>query len=125
MKIFSTRTPAPTLDYSDRETFNPSSPKYWITVLTKWEKNEAKMLQENGWDGKYTGKVISFGVADGKARYMIAHRKRRQGAGEQLVLCHLASGDAWEYPDVALYSAKKVKELADRQERIDKLFGGG
>lgn len=46
-------------------------------------------LKANGYNDKLTGKVISFGVGDGYAQYMVLREK-------PLSLAHLAFGDAYQ-----------------------------
>jgi hypothetical protein len=66
-------------------------------------------LISNGYKGKNTGKVVSFGVADGCAQYMIAE-------GKVSCLIHLKYGDAYKYPD-AKYLPKS--EIVRRGREID------
>lgn len=63
----------------------------------------------------YVGKSVGFPVADGKAEYIIYSIK-------PLELIHIDTWDEYEYPYIDKLPAKTIKEVADKQEKLAKLF---
>jgi len=70
----------------------------------------AEWLRANGYTGKHTGKIVSFGVADGRALYMIAD-------GKKSCLVHLPYCDAYVYRDVEYLPKAEIVRRADRTPR--------
>lgn len=62
------------------------------------------------------GKVISFPIADGKARYMVMDYEH---------LIHLALGDCWQIPDAHSRGLNEddIKLKIKQQDAIAELFG--
>lgn len=65
--------------------------------------------------GKYAGKLIKFGVADGYAMYVVFSLK-------PVRLIHLDLGDGYEFEYAHRLSANDVKDLADRQDLFECFF---
>ena len=61
------------------------------------------------------GKEISFGVADGKARYVILSLK-------PVELVHLDIYDGYRFPYINRLTAQDVKNELKQAEALDKLF---
>jgi hypothetical protein len=61
------------------------------------------------------GEEIQFGVADGKARYLVLCEK-------PLRLIHLPLGDAYQFPYVNRLTLKDVREKVAYVQRLKKLF---
>lgn len=82
----------------DREAHNNAEQKY-LDELKEF------LVQRN--KGEYVGETIQFPVANGYAQYMVASLKPVQ-------LVHLDLGDAWEFAQIHLMTAKAVKEHIER-----------
>lgn len=78
--------------------------RHMLTVIT-W-------LNDNGYDGKNTGRVLSVRYADGHANYMFAHRT----GGSALI--HLPYWDGWHSQDVQYIPQKVVLERIAVRERL-------
>jgi len=72
-----------------------------------WVEKVAEFCRKNG-HGTICGEEISFGVADGKARYLVLSEKPLQ-------LIHLPLGDAYQFQYVHRITLKDVRELVARQ----------
>lgn len=72
-------------------------------------------LRKNGWNGKNTGKIARFRVADGYAAYMMAD-------GPKSVLVHLPYGDRYHYRDVEFLPKKEVLKRIEAHEKLAKFF---
>ena len=111
MKVYSLpkEVPAPTVDYRkyDHEKVAADEEQH-KAQLKKW-------LQDQGYTGKHTGRVVSFGVADGSAQYMIAD-------GPKSFLIHLPYCDAYQYPDVRFLPKKEIIRRADANDSFHALF---
>lgn len=66
-------------------------------------------LADNGYKGKNSGKIASFGVADGSAQYMLA-----DGKGSFLI--HLPYWDAYQYRDVQFLPKKEIVRRLEQQD---------
>lgn len=73
-----------------------------------------KHLKENGYTGKHTGKVVSYQVADGYAKYMLADGNGRYGPS---FLFHLPYGDGYQHRGIEHYPKKAIIEQIERAER--------
>lgn len=98
-------------------------PSYDFKDVANWRKDEENYINElkqflinNGFNGKNSGEVIKFPVADGYALYMVASMKPLQ-------LIHLPLGDAWDFQYVHLLTAKEVQLKIDQDKKLAELFG--
>lgn len=88
----------------------------------KWQADEEKFTKElkawcttrNG-NGKYIGKVLQIPHADGYACYMLY-------SISPMELIHMPLGDAWDSPMVDGLTSKKILEMIDSREKLNKLF---
>lgn len=111
MKVYSCpkELPAPELDVKNYD----------------WEKQDkaeaahrkalAKWLKKAGYNGKYTGEIVCFPVADGHAQYMLAD-------GSKSFLIHLPYGDAWQYRDVGFLPKKEIVRRIEAEKNFRALF---
>lgn len=76
-------------------------------------------LIKAGYTGKDTGKVASFGVADGGAQYLFGDK------GAKSILIHLPYGDAYQYPDVRFLPVAEVRRRLNQAEKFAALFAKG
>lgn len=76
-------------------------------------------LIEMGYTGKHTGKIASFGVADGSANYMLADGKGRYDSS---FLIHLPYGDAYQFQYIGKLSKKDIIENIESREGLAALF---
>lgn len=76
-------------------------------------------LIEMGYTGRYTGEIVSFGVADGAAQYMLADGKGRYG---QSFLVHLPYGDAYHYRGIEHFPKKAIIEQIERDRKFAALW---
>jgi hypothetical protein len=108
--VYSSPIPAPAYDWSDfnMEAFDKAERDY-EAALKAW-------LAANGYTGKNTGRIVSFGVADGHASYMVAE------AGRKFSLIHMPLGDAYQYPDVKFLPKAEILRRADRNDKLAALF---
>ncbi len=112
MKVYTcpVECPAPQPDYSkwDKVKEQAAEDKH-MADLKEW-------LIKRGYRGKLTGKIVSFGVADGSALYMFAD-------GSKSCLIHLPYGDGYQYRDVAFLPKKEILRRIAQGEAMSKLFG--
>jgi hypothetical protein len=111
MKVYKcpTEVPPPTPDYTNFDLEKElAEEKEHQTKLKAW-------LIKNGYTGKNTGKIVSFGVADGHAQYMLAE-------GKKSLLIHLPYGDAWQYRDVEFLPKKEILKRIQAEENLAALF---
>lgn len=99
MKAYSNAVAAPDYDFS--------STADWSSVDQKYYAATEADLRKKGFTGKYTGKVVRFGVADGAAEYMVAHR------GGRMVLVHLETCDAYSLDTFAMRGLTR-KDVIER-----------
>lgn len=72
----------------------------------KYKKDVEAKIRALGYDDKYTGKTIKFGVGDGYAVYMVATVK-------PLTLIHLQLVDTWSFQYAHLLTVPEVKKQID------------
>jgi hypothetical protein len=70
-------------------------------------------LVTNGYTGKNTGKIVSFGVADGSAQYMLAE-------GRKSALVHLPYWDAYQYRDAKFIPKAEILRRIKMEENYAK-----
>jgi hypothetical protein len=99
----------------------PTEIKYSIDYSGDWQAQEraymgklTKYVMQHG-SGKNKGKIVSYPVADGYARYMIFSEK-------PAALIHIPTGDAWHYSMVTRFTMKEVLADIAREEKFNKLF---
>lgn len=109
MKVYSSPIPAPEYDYAnyDRDKVMAAEDEHSVK-LKAW-------LLANGYNGKRTGEIASFPIADGYASYML-------GDGKKSCLIHLPYGDAYNYPDVRFLPKAEVLKRIDSSKRMAALF---
>lgn len=95
--------------------------------VENWQKAEAEHaarlkqhLIDYGHTGEYTGEIISFGVADGAAQYMIVDGPGRYGS--RTFLIHLNYGDGYQYRGVEHFPKAKIIQMAKSAREYKKLF---
>lgn len=114
MKIYRcpTEVPPPVVNYSNynRDKEAAAEQKH-MADLKNW-------LIAKGWTGKYTGEIISFGVADGRACYMMADGKNSCNS----CLIHLPYGDAYQYPDAAFLPKSEIIRRIESEKKLNELF---
>lgn len=76
-------------------------------------------LIEYGHRGKYTGKIVRFGVADGYALYMLADGRGRYGNS---FLIHLPYGDAYHYRGIEHFPKREIVREIERYEALQAIF---
>ncbi len=85
MKIYSPpqdiKVPSLTLPFNQKN--EEAAEDAYLEEVKKW-------ITSLGYKGKYTGEIVRFPVADGKAQYMFAD-------GPRSFLVYLPLGDAWQY----------------------------
>ena len=74
-------------------------------------------LLDNGYTGKLTGGVASFGVADGYAQYMVGDK------GRSGILIHLDIGDAYQFPYVERLTKADIIKSLERDKALKAIFG--
>jgi hypothetical protein len=82
----------------------------------KYAEDMKAWLVEKGYNGKQTGGVVSFGVADGHASYMYGD------AGAKSVLIHLKIGDAWNFREVSFLPRKEILRRLETFESFLETF---
>jgi hypothetical protein len=113
MKVYScpAEVPAPVLDFG--------TGKIDWNKMEEDEKSHQVRLKEwlkaKGWNGKHTGGIVRFGVADGHAVYMMAD-------GPKSCLIHLPYGDGYQYLDVKFLPKKEIIKRMENQKELAKLF---
>lgn len=112
MKVYGVpnECPAPQVDYKN----------YDYDKMVADEEAHKEALKQHligmGYTGKYTGGIVSFGVADGRASYMMAD------AGAKSALIHLPYGDAYQYNGIQHFPRSAVIQQIESQKKIAKLF---
>lgn len=91
-----------------------ANPKAWKESEERYIQKTKELLLKRK-KGKNVGEIISFPYADSNAQYMVASMR-------PLELVHLEVGDAWEFPQAHLMTAKEVQKKLDSQKRIEELF---
>lgn len=112
MKVYSPPrdVPAPEVDYAnfDLERLQKDEEEHGAK-LKAW-------LEERGYDGPNTGRVLNVPIADGHASYMMA-----EGASDSF-LVHLPYGDAYQSMDVQFLPKEEVVARLDAQDRLSEAF---
>lgn len=100
---------APEVDYRnyDRERVQKQE--------TEHREKLAGWLRNAGYNGKRTGEIVRFQVADGYAQYML-------GDGKKSCLIHMPYGDAYAYDDVRFLPKAEIIKRIDADKRFAKLF---
>ena len=95
--------------------------------VTDWQKAEAdhaarlkKHFIDAGHTGEYTGEIISFGVADGSAQYMLVNGSGRYGKSAFLI--HLAYGDGYSYNGINHFPKAEIIRMAKQARSREALF---
>ena len=89
----------------------------WKTYESRAESYIGKIVdyaKANG-HGPEAGRIIRFGVADGKAQYVVFSLK-------PVVLIHLDVWDGYQFQYVNRLTASDVRDEIARQEALEKLF---
>jgi hypothetical protein len=100
--------PVPQFDYKDFK---------W----DEWQKTENEYIEKVKaycvayGNGAERGALISFGVADGKALYVVFSMS-------PVVLIHLPLGDAWQYRGIEHFSAQGIREEVRRAKAWDEVW---
>jgi hypothetical protein len=82
----------------------------------KYEADIKQWLLDEGYTGKHTGRIFHIPMGDGYARYMFADAPRKS------CLIHIATGDAWNCPEVQFLPKTEVIRRMDAEEEFRKLF---
>jgi arylsulfatase A-like enzyme len=92
----------------NRETWQEDEKKF-IDQIAQW-------LKDNGYNTKYSGKVIKIPHADSYAYYMVIGLK-------PLEIFHLDIGDGWHSEFAELLTVAKVKQMVEREKALQEMFG--
>ena len=87
----------------------------WMKDDAEWTEKLRQFCLANGDSSPEVGEVISFPWADGHASYMVLSMK-------PVKLVHMPLGDAWQYPDADLQTAKRIREHVRRSKGLAALF---
>jgi hypothetical protein len=79
------------------------------------QKTVEAWLRAHGWDGKNTGKTVSFPAGDGSAVYMLAE-------GKTSALIHLPYGDGWQYRDAKFLPKSEILKRIDSAAKLSSMF---
>lgn len=92
-----------------------------------WQAEEAahterlkQHLIESGHNGKYTGEVVSFPVADGSAQYMLVEGSGRYG--KRAFLIHLPYGDGYNYGGIEHFPKADIIKKIEQQRAMAQIF---
>lgn len=96
----------PVVNWEDMKAWDAENKRY-IADVVAYAKGKNP-------DGKHTGAIVRFPVADGQAEYVVMN------SGKKLI--HLTHMDGYSYPDVAKYTDKEILAEVDKQTAFDKLF---
>ena len=88
----------------DFEAYEKASEAYTAEVVA--------YAKQNG-KGALRGEIISFGVADGAATYVVFG---------PTALIHLRIGDAYQFPYASMLTAKVIAQEVERAQAMAKLF---
>lgn len=75
----------------------------------------ATWIRKSNWNGPYSGGIVSFGVADGSALYMLAD-------GKHSYLFHLPYGDGYQYRDIKFLPKTEIVRRLKQQDHLKKIF---
>jgi hypothetical protein len=111
MKVYSLpkEIPPPAVDYSnyDGEKEAAAEVKH-MADLKEW-------LIKQGFTGRYTGQTVHFGVADGRAIYMMAD-------GKKSFLIHLPYGDGYQYRDVEFLPKAEIIRRIEATKKMEEFW---
>lgn len=110
MKVYASPVSEPQIDYQN---FKHAD---YDKANSDYEAANRKWLTDNGYNGKHSGRIVSFGVADGAARYMLAD-------GKKSFLIHLAEGDSYQYRDVEFLPKKEIIKRLEQGAAVARIFG--
>lgn len=68
-------------------------------------------------DCEYAGEIIRTPMGDGYAQYVVFSVK-------PVVLIHIPTGDAWNFPYANRWTGKDIKDMVKRERAMKELFGG-
>lgn len=77
--------------------------------------NEIKKFCEEYGSGDYRGKIFSFGVADGKAMYMVFSIK-------PLKIIHIDVYDEYQYDGIVYMKGKDIINKIEQEAKFNDLF---
>ncbi len=92
-------------EFGDWDTYSDRTDAY-SKELRDWCRKHGK--------GKYKGKQVQLGVADGYAIYYILSLS-------PLVLVHDDSGDAYHYQGIEFFPVAQIRKLADQNDKRERL----
>ena len=98
-------------DFLGDEGFNN---KAYLEAEEKYVQEVRDFCKER-YNGKYTGELVRFPVADSYAEYMIASLR-------PLEIVHLETGDAYNYQHINRLKAKDFTDNVDARKRLDAIF---
>jgi len=101
------KKPDASIDNYDFDKYNKSCDDY-VTQIKEWCKRECPECAE-------AGEEIHFGVADGRARYVVLNLK-------PVELIHLDIMDGYNYQYVHRLTAKDVRAELKRNRAIEEIF---
>ena len=101
--------PAPTVDYEnyDHEKVEADEQEH--------RKALQQYLKQANFNGKLTGEIVRFQIADGYAEYMVADAGRVWG------LIHLPYGDAYQFPYIHKLSKTEIKKQIETDKKMAQL----
>lgn len=118
-KIYSPPANIPEVpDFSD---FKDENGRYDFNAHLEAESDWIELVQFEARlnsTGELVGEVISFGIADGYAQYVVWKQKPLQ-------LIHLAVGDAWQIPEAhgRGINLTDVRAMVQRDKSMAEIFG--
>jgi len=83
----------------------------------EYEGRVREWARANG-SGKCRGEVVRFGVADGKASYVVLSLR-------PVRLIHLSAGDGYRFPYVERLTASDIRGRVESERSLAKLFESG
>ena len=107
--------------YSPPKELPVPEPDYMNLKWDEWQKTENDYIEKVKaycvayGNGAERGTLISFGVADGKALYVVFSMS-------PVVLIHLPLGDAWEYRGIEHFSASGIREEVRRTKAWEEIW---
>lgn len=106
--------------YSPPAHIQQPSTERWISEGFNWQREEKKYLdaiseylRTIGYNGKLTGKIVQFSVADGAAVYVIGQK------GKSLILVHSEFADGYNYPYVHRLTATDIRKQIEMDQKSD------
>jgi len=105
---------APPAEIGDFEFDYANDIKNWQKAEAEYTNKIVEFAKKNG-TGDLRGKVISFGVADGSAVYVVYSLK-------PVALIHVPTGDAWRFPYVNRLTASDIRKQVNTAAAWEQLF---